>query len=81
MLAVQDSTTAPFAARAVTPAGVAGGRSAPSTVQVNVSSSPSVPSETVTVTLCTPAEPDARVPLITPVAGSIETPAGRPVAE
>ena len=49
------------------------------TVQVNVSVSLPLVSETVTVTLCVPAGA-VRVPLMTPVAGAIVTPAGRFVA-
>ncbi len=80
-MAVQERTTAPFAGFVATPVGAAGGTSALATVQVNGSSSVAVPSETVTVTLCGPTEPEASVPLITPVAGSIEIPAGSPLAE
>ena len=50
------------------------------TVQVNVSVSVSVPSVTVIVTLWVPELVVDRVPLMTPVALSIETPSGRPVA-
>ncbi len=50
------------------------------TVQTKVSVSVAVPSDTVMVTLWVPElEPD-RVPLMTPVPLSIETPSGRPVA-
>ena len=50
------------------------------TVQVNVSWSLALPSETDTSTLCEPTAPAASVPLMTPVDGSIDTPAGSPVA-
>ncbi len=50
------------------------------TVQVNVSWSLALPSLTDTSTLCEPTAPAVGVPLMTPVDGSIETPAGRPVA-
>ena len=50
------------------------------TVQVNVSVSVSVPSLTVIVTLCEPAELNDRVPVMAPFVASIETPPGSPVA-
>ena len=50
------------------------------TVQVNVSWSLAEPSETDTSTSWEPTAPAVSVPLMTPVDGSIETPAGRPVA-
>ena len=49
------------------------------TVHESVSVALRVPSLTVTTTLCVPAGA-ARVPLMTPVAGAIVTPAGRSVA-
>ena len=49
------------------------------TDQVRVSVAVRVPSLTVTTTLCVPAGA-VRVPLMTPVAGAIVTPAGRSVA-
>ena len=52
------------------------------TVHVNVSAGTAlaVPSVTLTVTACAPSAPAAIVPLMTPVAGAIARPAGRPVA-
>ena len=50
------------------------------TVQVNVSVAVAAPSETVTVTLVDARRPPPIVPLMAPVDGSIEMPAGRPVA-
>ena len=50
------------------------------TDQVSVSVAVEVPSLTVTTTLCVPGGAAVSVPLMTPVAGAIETPAGRPVA-
>ena len=65
---------------AVTPVGAAGAPAGSVTVQSNVSVSVSRPSETVTVTACTPALVPDSVPLMTPVLALIDTPAGRPVA-
>ena len=50
------------------------------TVQVNASVSVRLPSVTVIVTSWVPTEPAPSVPLMTPVAGAIVTPPGRPVA-
>ena len=60
---------------------VGGWFAGPATVQVNETSSVSVPSETVTCTGWLPVEPAAMVPETSPVAGSMLSPEGRPVAE